>query len=285
MNKLNFAISYLLLCFLFISCSHNSNPIETKESPDYLGSVGTKRTYKITGSLFKYGTSEPYYFVPDSLVSKLSIDTTQLKNGVCSIVTYTETISQISDIYYTSWNLPAPRNSYIQVGGFQTFVYDLPNEIESLKAGKKYLPSGWASMGDIIYLNTVDALMTVSGSTTCPSVPYIKNIMKIGDSWIRYKWIDTSALKMGIETIAQVVGLETVTVLSGTFSAYKIHLVTYHYNPNYSIDYGYEYYVPNVGLVLKELDEEAEQWDSSTNVTSYFHRIVKRELVSVEYVK
>ncbi|MHB8336567.1 MAG: TapB family protein [Ignavibacteriaceae bacterium] len=133
-----------------------------------------------------------------------------------------------------------------------------------------------------------DAVMVVTPQewqNIIPDAPYIKNTLRINDSWVRSKFVDTSANKESIETIAKVVGKENIVVSAGAFTAFKIKLTTYHHNPDYTIDNGYEYFVHNVGLVLKELDMVVYQWNSSTNSTINYRIIIRTELVSYHFVQ
>jgi hypothetical protein len=225
--------------------------------------------------------------VPDSLISKLSIDTAQLHSGVCSIETFVELVSNIEDGYYTSWHLSSPRTAYRQVGGIPpASQYSLAAEVDSLNKGKKYSTTGWIKGGNI-YRDTTDAIMTVIWKDLekrFPSVPYIRKNFKVGDNWIRDLFMDTVASKPITQTMANVISEVSVTVPAGTYMAFKIQLTTYHYNPDYSFDEGFEYWVPNVGLVLKESDMQLSQWNSSTGLTISFRQITRQELTSANFL-
>jgi hypothetical protein len=181
--------------------------------------------------------------------------------------------------------LEFPRAVYRQIDG-QGSAYSLADELEALSSGASYSPNT-LYLGTIIFRDTTDAIMTVAPNQTptSPSVTYMKKSLRIGDSWTRHKWIDTSGTNMRIETIAQVVALTTVSVPSGTYSAYKVHLTTYHFNPDYHFDDGNEYYAPNVGLILKESDILLSQWNSQTNQTVTFRQVIRQELLSVNVVR
>jgi hypothetical protein len=295
MTKINFII-LAIFGMIFISCSDKSNPVIANQPVDYMGSIGTERVYKTTERWLKSGTNEPYYSIPDSLFNKLSMDTLLIRSGLCSSSSYTERVSSIPDDYYTSWHLSSPRQVYKYIEGRGPGIsYSLIEELDSLKIGKTYskriINATDLVYGGNIFRDTTDALMTVTSSdmvVNYPSAPYIKKTLRVGDSWTREKFIDTSAGKMGNETIAQVVAYAPVTISSGTYTAYKIHLTTFHYHlgvSDYDFDSGYEYFVPDVGLILKESDMELYQWSSATGLTISFRRIIKQELVSVNFIK
>ena len=90
---------------------------------------------------------------------------------------------------------------------------------------------------------------------------------------------------MVLRTTARVVALERVTVPAGTYSAYKLQITTHAFNPDYDIDEGFEYYVPNVGLVLKQSDMVLNQWNSETNATIVFRQIIKQQLLAVNFIR
>ncbi len=277
----------LVASMLVYSCTKDNNPLTSGQVSDYIGEAGTQRTYKTTERWLVPGTDQPYYTVPDSLMSSVSLDTNQLRSGLCIIENCVEAVSSITDDYYTSWHLSSPRESYLQIGSTTNgTLYSLPDEIKALAEGRSYSPTGWGS-GENIFRHTADAIMTVTTTDLAlqfPSVPYLKNSLSVGNTWTRYEFIDTTTAKPIIQTIATVVDQMSVTVPAGTYYAYRVHLQTYHYDPDYDFDEGYEYWVPNVGLVLKESDMELFQWNSSNNQTISYRQIERQELISVNFV-
>ena len=264
---------------LLISCKDNDNPITASGSDITLGGIGTQRDYRETIQMFKPGTEQPYYLVPDSLLPKLSFSKDQLQKGVCIINNYFENVDSISDDFYHSWHLQSPKDTYRQIedAGLSN---NLEEELETARLGNVYTLYHYRS-GPNIVTEKSDGIYSVRPldmQKQFPSVPYVKSIINIGDSWTRYKFIDTSNSKSIVETIATVIGKETVTVIAGTFSAYKIKLTTFHFNPDYSFEEGFEYYTPYVGLVLKESDMELHRWDSMSGITIAFRQKLRKEL-------
>lgn len=284
--KLIKLIIVLFVVFFLSACSDENNPISPINENNYLGGNGTERTYKETESWLQPNSNIPYFNVPDSLKSKVSLNASQLQSGVVSIKNYTEFVKPIADDFYISWELTLPKNNYLQTEGSGQ-KYSLEIELDSLRLNKSYSIGNYG-IGQEIFRVTNDGIMTVNPpdlQSNFPSVPFIKNNLKINDTWVRYKFIDTTMNSPIIETIASVIGKENITVPSGTFNAFKIKLTTYHYSPDYSFGVGYEYYVSDVGLVLKESDMDIYQWDSSTNNTIHFRQIIRKELVSYNFVQ
>lgn len=276
----------IIIAFLLSSCSDGNNPTSPSiNNSIYLGGVGTERTYKETVSWLEIGSNLPFFNVPDSLITKVTLSEAQLQNGICEIMDYTEIVEYVDEDFYASWKFTLPRTNYIQFDG-DGKIYDLSCELDSLVNNKTYSPGGFSTGHGVfkVFDYTIFTTNPPDLQKQFPSVPYIKNTLQINDSWIRYKFIDTTTNNSIIETVAKVIGKEEIQVTAGTFSAIKIKLTTYHFNPDYSFDDGYEYYVPNVGLVLKESDSDIYQWNSKNNETIHFRQTKKKELISYFFV-
>jgi hypothetical protein len=279
---------FFVLFFIFIinSCTDENNPVSPTFENNYLGGIGTERTYKETEYWLQAYSDIPYFTVPESLLSKVSLTALQLQSGVVYIRDYTEFIEPIGDAFYTSWNLPLPKEHYLQKDGSGT-SYSLKNELDSLLLNKTY-SVGILGVGQDIYRITSDEVLTVSPQSMeaiNPSCTYIKNHLQIGDSWVIWKQIDTVNNTLVMERIAEVVHYENINVIAGNFTAYKIKLSSKQYITNTTFDLGFEYFVPDVGLVLKESDMNVFQWNSGTNTTIHFRQIIREELVSYSFVK
>ncbi len=280
---------FLLLSMIvpiFYSCSDGNNPVSPISTNNYFGGIGTERTYKETDSWLQANSNLPYFNVPDSLLSEVSLNAAQLQSGIVSIINYTEFVKPIDDEFYISWKLSLPRENYLEIEGSGK-EYNLAKELDSLQHNKSYSKGNYR-IGQDIFRITNGAIMTVNPSdiqANFPSVPLIKNRLYINDSWVRYRFIDSTTDNPIVETIANVVGKENIVVAAGTFNAFKVKLTTYHYNPDYSFEEGYEYYVSGVGLVLKESDMDVYQWNSSTNATIHIRQIIRKELVTYNFVQ
>jgi hypothetical protein len=275
----------LLGIFLFISCADGNNPVDPNSSYQFMGNVGTSRTYIETERWLEVGTNKPLITIPDNYKHNISLIAYQLENGVSIIRNYTENVNPISDDYYYSWKLPLSREKYLQCEALGK-NYSLSAELETVKKGNNY-SLGNLQVGPDIYQQSTEGVLSIMPmymQKQSPPLPIIKNDMSVNATWIREKYIDTLTSKIIIETIARVVSKEKVIVSSGVYDAYKIKLTTNHYNPNYSFEAGFEYYVPNVGLVLKESDMVVSQWSSINNQTITFRQIIRKELISYNFI-
>jgi len=280
-------IGILFAVCLSIFCSENKNPISpsTKEN-QYLGGIGTERTYKESVIWLDANTNLPYFDLPDSLIPYMSISGQQIKAGTSFIRDYTEIVEPISDDFYSSWELEFPAERYRQTRS-RGMSYSLAAELDSLSRNKSYSLSNFG-IGQQIFLLTHNALMSVhpnSEREVFLSVPILKNSLEIDDTWICEQFINKTNNKTVYQTFAEVVTQENIQVLAGYFDAFKIKKITFHYDPDYTIDEGYEYYVPNVGLVLKVSDMNLYRWCSDTNKTIHFREITRKELVSYKFVQ
>lgn len=289
MKQIIILLFSLIIVSIFNSCSDEINPVSPSpisKNNNYLGGNGTERTYKVTENWLNVSSNLPYFSVPDSLLAKVSLSTDQLQNGIAVIRDYTEFVEEIGELFYTSWELPLPRDNYLQSAG-DGIYYRLSDELDSLMLNKTY-SAGNYGIGTSIYKITNDEIITVHPSNReaiNPSCTYIENNIQIGDTWVIWKHIDTTSNYTIQEKIVEVIGKENIVVTAGSFTAFKIKLSSIHYNTNIVYDLGYEYYVPNVGLVLKESDMNIFQWDSSTNRTIHFRQIIRKELVSYNFVQ
>ncbi len=282
-------IKLFLITFFILflqACSDKNNPVSPISENNYLGGIGTERTYKETEKWLQSDSNIPYFNIPDSLKSKVSLSIPEQQSGIVLIKNYTKYVKSIANDFYNSWKLTLPKNDYLQTEG-NGQEYSLKNELDSLQLNKSY-SNGNFGIGQEIFRIANEGIMTVNPpdlQTNFPSVPFIINNLNINDTWVRYKFIDSTTNNPIIETVANVIGKENIVIAAGTFNAFKIKLTTYHYNPDYSFEDGYEYYVPNIGLVLKESDMDISQWDPGTNTTIHFRQIIHKELVSYNFVK
>jgi hypothetical protein len=276
-------IIYLLVFISFYySCSDENNPVLPIEANTLFGNIGTERVYKETTNWFDPVSNYPYYSVPDSLLSRVSLNHSQLQQGICEIRNFTEQISQIDDDYYNDYNLTYPKTDYIQIF-IQGISYKLSDELDSLILNKTY-SIGNFGYRDGVYRKSSEGIMTAHLlPNNFPSVPYLKNNICINDTWIRYKFTSASGNTI-IESVANVKGMEYVVVPAGTFNALKIITTTYDYNKNYDYIGSVEYYVQNIGLVLKETDALISKFDVNSGTTINVRQTTRKELISYNFV-
>ncbi|MGE5498485.1 MAG: hypothetical protein ACM3Q2_10460 [Syntrophothermus sp.] len=280
-------LSLLFFALFFYSCAQNNTtepePISGKYQ--FIGGIGTTRTYKETIISLKPYSNEPYYSVPDYLKNRLSLSSEELNSGISEIITITEITTPISDVNFnTRYNADLPKSDFVTVSGTGT-VYSLADELNKLGNGSQYTQSGLRS--DYDYQLTIDAILKpalASFASLNPTSTVVKNNMRVNDTWIREKYLDSTKNTV-YEIKATVIGIETVNVEAGKFNAVKIKLTDNHYAGNYTLDFGYEYWVPNVGMVLKTSDLDQYSWNSATNKTIHYRAITRRELTSYNFVE
>lgn len=138
------------------------------------------------------------------------------------------------------------------------------------------------------YIETEDSITTII-------YPYgigreLLKPLRIGLEWIRQEWEYINSTTGNLEThniSAKVLGEVDVTVKAGSFKAFKIQIDYNWPDLNYTVLAKYEYYVPNVGLVLEEWDrvDHILYLDLNGNNTTIIVRNVGRnELVSYNII-
>lgn len=280
-------LTYFLLCVVVIGCDKD-NPIASNvyEYDKYVGLPNTTREYQLTEWQYEANTSIPYVKVTDSLFKYLSFDTTAIRGGVAKINRYQEIILS-KDTSNNKLKYYEPLTVYTQIKNVTVQYWELSAEMENVLKGKPYSPT----LGSYIDGTTIIENKWEVGSQFDDTSKYytLKKPLYIGLEWIRYQW-RYKAANGNYETnqiVCKVVSKEDVVVKAGKYSAYKVEVssVTPEINFN-SLQY-IEYYVPNVGLVLKEYDGNVNRTTISSDGTSntIFLRIKTREeLVSMKLI-
>lgn len=280
--KYLFFIASILLTFL-VSCSKEENPVNPISSgvPFYLGKIGTERIYDQTEKWFVPNTDSPYIHIPDSLRSQVPFSNEELEQGLVSKSRITQRIDSIDLLYYAYWNLPYPYTEYKSLRG-DGEGFDLSEFMLAVSTGRSYTGSfpgiDWGT-----YIETDDSVTSISypyGTGTELLKP-----LKINLEWIRNEWeyFDSTTVTIRTHNIsAKVIDEVNVVVKAGSFKAYKIE-VNYNWpDLNYTVLFKYEYYVPNIGLVLEEWDRiiYAAYFDQSGTHTIRVREVGRNELVS-----
>lgn len=276
---------FLVGTLLFFACGDVTAPGGGTDANPYLGNPGTQRQYLTTESWYQVGTDQPYFTVPESLASQVSLTATQLADGVAKIVQSTEEVIPIDSSLYSNWKLSSPPSAYRQIRGEGT-QYQLADELAALHQHQSYTPGHWGT-GTTIYRVMTDTVWTVYPPDQDFMIPgpYIPYPLDMGDTWARYRMMDASLELPRLEHRATVVGEEQITVPAGEFLAAKIHLTTQHHDPDYTLDDGYEYYAPEAGLVAKIVEHpQIYRWSSATNTTIRFRQSIRKELVSYTFM-
>ena len=81
--------------------------------------------------------------------------------------------------------------------------------------------------------------------------------------------------------------MKTYTIKAGKFSAYKIEVINHWVDLNFKSVRKYEYYVPNVGLILSESDGNIYRTvlNNGGSNTIYFRQKERTELVNYNFIR
>ncbi len=289
MNNLNLIKSLLIATsFSFIlllqSCEKDYDSIDSS-SQTFLGKENTFRKYEITTWQYEANSNVPFVKITDSLYRNLSIDSIMISQGVVTQASLHETLIP----YDISWNVvsnPTLYNDGLQIKS-TTEVYDLNTELRYISNNKTYSKSITQRIeGYICFENgkTYDFIFGDSSKNTILAEP-----LYVGVNWIRQSRHYKND-KGGIELFQQecrVLGLEQVEVKAGKFFAYKIEIMNHWVDLNSKSLRNYEYYVPDVGLILEESDSNVYQtsisWSGDT-ATIYFRQKYRKELVNYNFM-
>ena len=287
MKKIFILSIYIIL--ITICCSKNKNPFivnfEQNNQTTYIGKPGTERTYKIVEKWYHSNTTIPFISIPDSIKNDISLSDSFISCGVVRIMNYTEFVTSINTDYFNRINqgnqlrgIPLlfqeyPIEEYRKVEGDGT-LYDLTDEIDHLCNNLIYTPSNYG-IGVEIYHENQEQL----------SRNFTRKILDLpillDKEWIRYSRVDSLG-NIEFEVTCKIIGIESVLLSCGNFEAYKLEVMDNWGNGGKSLDC-YEYYVPNIGLILEESDRNLGMItaDSEGNISnSYFRLICRKELVN-----
>jgi hypothetical protein len=279
----------LLGLVLFVSCNKNDDPlgpVNTSEfDPTYLGKIGSVRVYSQEDRWYIAGTDSPYVNVPDSILGEIQLSRSDLRQGIVSRTKITQRVDTVAGWFYSAAQLVHPRNEYERLEELAT-GYNLVNHLQALSTQSSY--SGEYSHGGGDYRESSDSLLGVSVGSS--SIFLLKPIGQ-PTSWIRDQWTyydSASAMYRSHNVSCRAIGQTSVSVSAGNFEAYKIEVTMNWPDLNYGVFWKYEYYVPNIGLVLEESDllTHILTLSSSGSSSTITVRMVRRkELTSFAVVR
>lgn len=271
-------LSIIVFSFLFFSCNKDNNPVIPEEDQiNYSGKVGSERTYRITTQWFKFATTSPFIEVPDSLLDKLTFPDSLRLTGCINYELISQRMAEIDSDYYSQLNTTILKEYY--KNEFADWKqHNLNYEIEALKENLTYIPTELNNILWNRWLETPDILQelfSVPSYLVC-----LKKPLEIGSFWIRgsLQIPNDSGGYSTYQEEAEVVAKEEIQVSAGSFTAYKIAIITHWVELNVRLTGTYEYYVPGVGLVLLETKGTVES--SINNQTIYYDQVYRKELIS-----
>jgi hypothetical protein len=272
-------ICSLLLIFilLLISCqkSDDTNQI-------YLGKQNTLREYETNEWRYEVNTTIPFITVPDSFYKKLSYDSIPITQG---LVTNLLTSEKVNPYDIAAYNFTNPENIYvINIEGEQ---YNLEYDLKSIEENKEYTKSKYTGGG--IWKEDSKELSMILNDTL--KWIYVVKPLYVGSEWVRRSFhYKADGVNQMFQLECKVLGIELISVKAGEFSAYKVEVLNHWIDiPSESVS-AYEYYVPDVGLVLEESDGTISEaiippLGEGNPTTSTFHQKFRKELINYSFVK
>lgn len=266
-------IIVLLIGFIFISCNQNdpTSPID-EVSQSYLGSNSTQREYETVEWMFEANSDIPYIKIPDSLYSKISFDTALSNQGIYNLSNDAEII------------IPYEQNHQIKTISEN---HNLEMELERLSRNLNYQPGKSESIDGAIWIEN-EREMYIQFSDSGKYI-MLKKPLFIGQEWIREKhsYVNEQGVNENFQQECKVIRKENIQVKAGNFSAYKIEVTNHWTDLNSKSIRKYEYYVPNIGLVLSESDGNVYRLTAIGNgpsTTIYIRHKVRKELVNFNFI-
>lgn len=273
------------LAVLFISCNKdNSLSPSNLTSPSYLGLANTTREYESTTWEYNANTETPHYNVPDSLIKKLSFDSSSLKQGLVRYERYKEILIN-RDTSFNQLTHYNPSIRYFQKRRVDLEKRDLEFELAFAKRGE-VVPnlSLGSGIDGTLFIEDESELYTSYNDTT--KYIAIKKPLEIGLEWIREKhqYKNNNGVYETFREECKVISKEEIVIKAGKFTTFKVEVSNNWVDLNYKAVRNYEYYVLNVGLVLVEWDMNLNSYNTITNLTDYFRQKYRLELVSYSFI-
>jgi hypothetical protein len=258
----------LLFSFILVSCNQENPTSPVDElSQSYLGDNNTQRVYETVEWMYEANSNIPYIKIPDSLYSKLSFDTSLSNQGIYNLSYDTEII------------IPSEQNHQIKTISEN---HNLEIELERLAKNLNYQPGKSESIDGSIWIeNEKEMFIQFSDSS---KYIMLKKPLFIGQEWIREKhsYVNEQGVKESFQQECKVISKENVQVKAGNFNAYKIEVTNHWTDLNSKSIRNYEYYVPNIGMILFESDGNIYRLTAVGNgstTTIYIRHKVRKELV------
>jgi hypothetical protein len=267
------------------SCEKDNDSVDSS-SQTFLGKQSTVRNYETTTWQYEANSNVPLVKTPASLYRSLSIDSMLILQGVVMQTTINETLIPY-DISWAIVSNPSLYSAGVQVKT-TTELYDLNTELQCISNKRTYSNSINQSIDGAIYFENGEIFDVIFGDNSKNTV--LIEPLSIGVNWIRESYHYKNN-KGGIELFQQdcrVISQEQVEVKAGKFLAYKIEIMNNWIDLKSKSLRGYEYYVPEVGLILEESDSNVYQTSISLSgdaSTIYFRQKYRKELVSYNFIK
>jgi len=278
---------YLFLLFCVFHNCDKSNPTQSSSTMTLIGDIGSQRTYRITEKWFEPHTDIPYAQVPDSLIVRISLSDSLRESGVVYISNVIEDVVALDSVYYNSLQLTTPISDY-KMSDINGPMYSIFRDMECLNSNIPYIQG--ITGGIYFWYETDNEVQQVTATEHLPMFPahpWVKKPLVVGQTWIRYQQVDTSTGEIIHQKNVKVMNKEYITVGAGTFLACKLAIYWSSVLPELTKEF--EYYVPNVGLVLYINDHTSYVAYISPNgggtTTIYRRSVERKELVSANIIE
>ena len=284
-NQIHFINFSILITFIILLFSCGKDDTSQDLYQEFLGKPNTLHEYETTIWDFEANSNIPLLNVPDSLINNLLIDSAQISEGVVKKKYVEETLIPIDTTSYQSNSYPELIKDALRITRSKLYI-DIEKEVECILDGEEYHPSeSNGTMGGAWVEN--DTIMGFIFSDELEI--YLKKPLYVGAEWIRdsNSYVNESGESKLRQTICKVVSQEHITVKAGTFLAFKVEYYDQITDLKSTSPPMYEYYVPGVGLVLKEYDMNIYRTIISTTgqtETIYLRTKFRKELVSYNFL-
>jgi hypothetical protein len=270
----------VLLVIIFISCKKDDYSNQT-----YLGKQNSVREYETTTWKYDVNSTMPFIKVPDSFYKKLSYDSILISEGLVINAYTIETVIPYNIAAKIITKPEVIKSSLNVVSEGQQ--YSLEDNLFNIFKDQKYLTT---IVKDVTgpWLEDSQQLSIILSDSS--SYTYLAKPLHVGDEWIREsrRYRNSNGVYELFQQECKVLCIERVIVKAGEFSAFKVEVMNHWVDiPSKSIR-AYEYYTPDVGLVLKETDGIMSTLSIplfGETTISTFHQKVRRELVNYSIIK
>jgi len=270
----------LIYCIFLWGCQKDDDVFQC-----FLGKQNTVREYETTIWRYDLDSNLPFIKIPDSLYKKLAHDSTLISQGLVEYSLTTETVIPY-DISYNLIKDPETAQSALQII-LEGQSYDLEQNLRKIELNTKYT---YTTMGGDcgIWIEKSNRLSEIFNDTTRHT--FLIKPLSIGKEWVREsrKYKNSNGEYELFQQECKVLNIEHIKVKAGEFSAFKVEVTNHWVDiPSKSLR-AYEYYVPDVGLVLEETDgimSQASIPAFGEATISTFHQIKRKELVNYTFIK
>lgn len=285
MKKLNFPVRSIVIflsisCFFLTGCQKDDAIFQS-----FLGKKNTVREYETTVWRYDLDSNSPLIKIPDTLYKKLVYDSTLISQGMVEFSLTTETIIPY-DLNFNIIKDLETAESALSIN-LEGQSYNLEQNLRNLELNIEYTLAVIGGDGGIWIENSNRLSQIIDEST---KLTFLLKPLFVGKEWVREsrKYKNSNGEYETFQQECKVLSIEQIKVKAGEFSAFKVEVINNWIDiPSKSVR-AYEYYVPDVGLVLEESDgimSQAIIQPFGEVITCTFHQTNRKELVNYTFIK